>query len=240
MIQPWVQTVSGRPFDLLAPRAEDVVVADIAHALSRINRFSGHTIGEPYSVAHHSMLVADLLASWGAPVAVVREGLLHDAPEAYYGDTVSPVAAAMRSASNAAVGALPDMLRARQEGECTAARDAAWYALTRPLHDLHERIDRVVRAALSLPAIEPAIVKRADLVALAIERRDLMAPCERDWDLPEYAPASAPCGRLHGYEARPTMTRERIDGSSLCAWQYARDRFAAYLAELDAQIGGAT
>jgi 5'-deoxynucleotidase YfbR-like HD superfamily hydrolase len=182
----WIHTRSGTRFDLLAPTTDMVVRADIEHALARINRFSGHT-AEPYSVATHSRLVADILELWGCPPAIVREGLLHDAPEAYYGDTVSPVAAAMRAASNGAVTALPDVLRARQEGECTAARDAAWYALTRPLHDLHERIDRVVRAALALPEIEAGIVKRADLVALAIERRDLFGQPEHDWQLPEYA-----------------------------------------------------
>jgi 5'-deoxynucleotidase YfbR-like HD superfamily hydrolase len=196
MKMTWVQTVSGVAFDLLAPRAEDVRAADIAHSLARINRFSGHTLGEPYSVAHHSMLVADILASWGCPVAIVREGLLHDAPEAYYGDTVSPVAAAMRAASNGAITALPDVLRARQ------------------------RIDRVVRAALALPENETAIVKRADLVALAIERRDLMAPCERDWQLPEYAPMTP-----------------RLDCGMLPRWNEVRDSFAKRWREFDEACG---
>jgi uncharacterized protein len=220
---PWIQTVSGVAFDLLAPRVEMVRVADIAHALARINRFSGHTLGEPYSVAHHSMLVADLLASWGAPVAVVREGLLHDAPEAYYGDTVSPVAAAMRLLG---------------EPEAEPFRTA-------PLARLHERVDAVVRAALSLPEHETAIVKRADLVALAIERRDLMAPCERDWCLPEYAPEAAPCGRVQGRDAPIDECPDPsdwpdIDPAELCDWRDAAERFAAYLTELDAQIAGLT
>ena len=96
MTDPWIQTYTLRAFDLLAPSAEMVDAEDIAHALSRINRFSGHTHGEPYSVAHHSMLVADILASWGWPPEVVREGLLHDAPEAYYGDAVAPLKMALR------------------------------------------------------------------------------------------------------------------------------------------------
>lgn len=243
MTAPWVQTCSGRPFDLLSPRAEDVVIADIAHALSRINRFSGHTIGEPYSVAHHSMLVADLLASWGAPVAVVREGLLHDAPEAYYGDTVSPVQRAARELL--AVGIAKALHRGLivwgpgAMGDDEIARIDALARELDPLRALRERIDPVVRAALSLPEHETAIVKRADLVALAIERRDLMVPCERDWELPEYAPTSAPCGRLYvldgAPDGRPHITRDR-----LCSWSIARDRFAAYLAELDARIGGAS
>ena len=193
----WVQTVSGVAFDLLAPRAEDVRAADIAHSLARINRFSGHTLGEPYSVAHHSMLVADLLASWGCPVAIVREGLLHDAPEAYYGDIVQPMKAAIVAAEEASEGAISDPL----------------VQVTRP-------IDRVVRAALALPEHESAIVKRADLVALAIERRDLMASCERDWELPEYAPVTP-----------------QIDGGMLTRWTEARDSFAKRWRELDDACG---
>jgi uncharacterized protein len=221
MTAPWIQTVSGVAFDLLAPRVEDVRAADIAHALARINRFSGHTLGEPYSVAHHSMLVADILASWGAPVAVVREGLLHDAPEAYYGDIVSPVAAAIRTIDDST----------------EPTRD--------PLSMLRRRVDAVVRAALSLPEHETAIVKRADLVALAIERRDLMAPCERDWCLPEYAPEAAPCGRVQGRDAPIDECPDPsdwpdIDPAELCDWRDAAERFAAYLTELDAQIAGLT
>lgn len=239
----FIQTVSGVAFDLLAPTVEMVRVTDIAHSLARINRFSSHTLGEPYSVAHHSMLVADLLASWGCPVPIVREGLLHDTPETAYGDTTSPVQRAARDLVKLRLLDLMarDVLRWGKVGQ----NDPSWEIdrLAReldPLRALRERIDPVFRAALGLPEVETAIVKRADLVALAIERRDLMAPCERDWCLPEYAPDPAPCGRLHGCEARPSMRSRVIDGSTLCAWQCARDRFAAYLAELDAQIAGST
>lgn len=180
---PWIQTRSGVAFDLLAPAADMVKREDIAHSLSRLARYSGHTI-ETWTVAEHSLLVADLLASWGCPAAVVREGLLHDAPETYYGYTVSPVAAAMREIL---VGALDGVLDGMQ---VTGARGDAH--MLDPLRRLRECVDRVVRAALSLPETETPIVKRADLVALAIERRDLMVPCERDWSLPEYAPRDWP------------------------------------------------
>lgn len=206
----WIQTYTMRTFDLLAPSVEMVDAEDIAHALSRTNRFSGHTHGEPYSVAHHSMLVADLLASWGAPPEVVREGLLHDAGEAYYGDTVSPVKRALDDLDPGKVCQSMVLLRIG--------------------------IDRVVRSALMLPEHETPIVKRADLVALAIERRDLFgAKAEpHDWKLPEYAPTSAPCVRLHW-----STIASRLDASNLIMWGEARSRFIALLADLDAQWPGA-
>ena len=167
-------------------------------------RFNGHTEGEPYSVAHHSMLVADLLASWGAPPAIVREGLLHDAGEAYYGDVVSP------------------LKRAMVAGICRDVSDFEMVA---------ERVDLVVRKTLGLNPDQSHLVRRADLVALAIERRDLFGACERDWHLGEYAPTSAPCGRIqHGaYDTR-------IRPAALIRWETARDRFLELLTELDVAI----
>jgi 5'-deoxynucleotidase YfbR-like HD superfamily hydrolase len=212
--KPWVQTVSGIAFELCEPRVEDVNVGDIAHSLSRIARFNGHPAGEPYSVAHHSMLVADLLASWGAPPAIVREGLLHDAPEAYYGDLTSPLKSAFRGPDDD-----PREVVDRWERVCA-------------------EIDRVVRKALGLASATPSLVRRADLVALAIERRDLFATTEpRDWQLPEYAPTIAPCDRLSGSHEVPTsLLRDRLRASELSPWHIARHRFSAYLAEIDARL----
>lgn len=223
----WIQTHTGRAFDLLEPRAEDVDVADIAHALARINRFSGHTHGEPYSVAHHSMLVADLLASWGAPPAIVREGLLHDAAEAYYGDITSPVKRALRDLM---VG-----------NKAVRVDEASVVHLLAALESLTIPIDRVVRASLVLPEHESAIVKRADLVALAIERRDLFGGVAepRDWALPEYAPTSAPCSRIH-VVTHTRSTYSQIAHDALIDWREAKAGLLAELARLDAQIGGAS
>lgn len=171
MIEPWVQTTSGTAFDLLAPSAEQVDVQDIASHLAKIARYSGATTGSvAYSVAQHSVLVAEILRVWGYDARIQREGLLHDAAEAYYGDTTAPVQAALRA-----------IFRSILES------NKAGFRCDDPLSELHARVDVVVRKALGLAEVEPAIVKRADLVALAIERRLLMAPCERDWKLPEAA-----------------------------------------------------
>lgn len=65
-------------------------LADVAHALALQNRFNGHT-KRPYSVAEHSLLVADIAAADGASVSQQLAALMHDAHEAYTGDVVSPV-----------------------------------------------------------------------------------------------------------------------------------------------------
>ena len=85
-LAPWILTVSGRRFDLLAPTVDSIDAGDIAHALSQVNRFGGHT-RVPYSVAEHSLLVSRIV-----PVGFALAGLLHDAAEAYVGDVVGPLA----------------------------------------------------------------------------------------------------------------------------------------------------
>ena len=86
----WVQTYSGVAFELLAPRAEDVRAADLAHALAYSCRFGGHTRSH-YSVAQHSVLVAALVWHRTRDLGATLLGLLHDAHEAYTGDIKKPV-----------------------------------------------------------------------------------------------------------------------------------------------------
>lgn len=81
----WIQTYSGKRFDLLNPDARMVDILDIAHALSNLCRFNGH-VTRFYSVAQHSVLVSSLA---GPEHALC--GLLHDATEAYVGDMVRPL-----------------------------------------------------------------------------------------------------------------------------------------------------
>jgi len=80
-----IHTFSGIAFDLLDPKPGMILVDDIVHSLSLINRFNG-AAKFPYSVAQHSLYVAGLL-----PPELKLHGLLHDAPEAYVGDMVSPL-----------------------------------------------------------------------------------------------------------------------------------------------------
>lgn len=81
----WILTASGVEFWPLDARAIDVVVWDIAHALSNMCRFTGHC-REFYSVAQHSLLVASIVPSEDRKWA-----LLHDASEAYLTDLPRPL-----------------------------------------------------------------------------------------------------------------------------------------------------
>lgn len=80
----WMQTVSGKAFWPIDPRAEDVDIEDIAHALSMVCRYGGHC-QRFYSVAEHSIYV-----SRHVPKEDALWGLLHDAAEAYIADIVKP------------------------------------------------------------------------------------------------------------------------------------------------------
>lgn len=78
-------TASGHLFDILAFDPSAIDLHDIAHGLSHICRFGGH-VRSYYSVAQHSVLVSELCDTADAQI-----GLLHDAPEAYLGDVISPL-----------------------------------------------------------------------------------------------------------------------------------------------------
>ncbi len=81
----WIQTYSGKAAHLLNPVPSEIDIEDIAHALSMICRFTGH-VHTFYSVAQHSVLVAELL-----PESMQLQGLLHDGHEAFIGDISSPL-----------------------------------------------------------------------------------------------------------------------------------------------------
>lgn len=81
----WLQTQSGVAYWPLSPRAEDVRIEDIAHALSNLCRFGGHC-RRFYSVAEHSVLVSLVV-----PPEHAMQALLHDATEAYMVDVPRPL-----------------------------------------------------------------------------------------------------------------------------------------------------
>lgn len=90
-------TRSGRVFDLAAPTPEMVDLSDIAWSLARTPRFNGHP-DCTVSVALHSMHVSRIAArlwqerfSVPMPPELELQALLHDAPEAYIGDVISPL-----------------------------------------------------------------------------------------------------------------------------------------------------
>jgi hypothetical protein len=82
---PSFVTFTGKTFHPFDPDPDDICIEDIAHALSNICRYNGHS---PVfcSVADHSILVSRILKTEGYNDHIVLAGLLHDASEAYLCD----------------------------------------------------------------------------------------------------------------------------------------------------------
>lgn len=93
-MSPTILTHSGLSFNLLEPNPDLIEIEDIAHALSMLCRFTGHT-NRFYSVAEHSVR-----ASREVHADFALEALLHDATEAYLGDVSSPLKAQLHEYRN--------------------------------------------------------------------------------------------------------------------------------------------
>lgn len=137
---PEMHLASGRRFFLLAPDPGAIDIRDIAAALSRQCRYTGHLRPEIplYSVAQHCVLVSDLV-----PESLKYEALLHDAAEAYTGDLARPLKLAMRALSDGPM-----------------------------VHDaITEKIEKVIARVFGVPNPLTPEVKRADILAAAIEKK---------------------------------------------------------------------
>jgi hypothetical protein len=160
---PWIQTFTGRAFDLFDPQPDQICLEDIAHSLSQICRFTGHC-GRFYSVAEHCWEMSDLIES--DDPAVKLAALMHDAHEAYLGDISSPMGFHVLLVPPGCV-----------QVETTIRLSA-----------LKTKIQAAIHAALRIPLdhIDHPLIKAADLKMLASEKRDLMRPEPRPWiELPD-------------------------------------------------------
>jgi 5'-deoxynucleotidase YfbR-like HD superfamily hydrolase len=81
----WIHTFTGLKFYLLNPRPEMIRIEDIAHALSMLCRWTGHTKYH-YSVAQHAYYCSLIVRPELALAA-----LLHDSSEAYLNDINRPL-----------------------------------------------------------------------------------------------------------------------------------------------------
>ncbi|SHO65847.1 HD domain-containing protein [Pseudoxanthobacter soli DSM 19599] len=165
-----ITTASGRVVNLVDPSSDEIDWHDVAAHLARIPRFNGATDTDrpPYSVAQHSLFVAELSA-WIAvhergaaqvdPDDAYAYGLLHDSPEYAYGDWISPAKSALQEIARRLAG-LDGMS-----------------LMQRTLRMLDDGLAHVIHAEAGLPWPPPlavtTLVKRADLSALAIEQATL-------------------------------------------------------------------
>ena len=150
----WQLTATGATFDLCRADPASISLLDIAQSLATTNRYNGAAL-RPNSVAEHSLLVVEIMQRDLAisDAATLLAGLMHDAHETYIGDLTSPLKAAM------------------------ARLGMDW-------HGFEASIQRQVlqRFMLHEPWLEAgALIKTADLIARATERRDLLPPGGPDW-----------------------------------------------------------
>lgn len=160
----WIETFSGERWWPHDPRVEDVRRIDLP-ALVQVIRFGGHCRSKRpgsspfalYSVGQHSVLCAELVSALGGTPFERKCGLMHDGHEIYPPGDVLSPVFRYACPATSALRAMSD-----------AAKEA-------------------FRAAMGLPLAMPEIVKRADMIMLATELRDLMITQSWQRKLPDPA-----------------------------------------------------
>lgn len=86
----YTENMKGRRFYYNDLSCNTYDIEEIAHALSMICRAGGH-FRQFYSVATHSILIAEYFIKLNYDFKTIRTALLHDATEAYIGDVITPL-----------------------------------------------------------------------------------------------------------------------------------------------------
>ncbi len=89
-LSPWLGTSAGGKVYPFGIRPEDFDLTVIAHALSNICRYGGHT-SKFWSVAAHSIEVAECVLFMTGDKRAALHGLMHDASETFLGDIPAPI-----------------------------------------------------------------------------------------------------------------------------------------------------
>lgn len=134
----------------------------IARALSRVFRFTGHS-QLPLSVARHSCFVATILKDLAYSPKVQLYGLVHDIHETVVNDL-----------NWAVKNSLSPIAKAEYEHLADAADEALY---------------KVLGVVYPMPPAIYAAVKKADWIAVATEKRDLMPRGDRPWTMTPYKPS---------------------------------------------------
>ncbi len=108
----WKQSYVGLALDLDDPKPEQFDIVDMAHSLATINRYGGHAAW-PYSVAQHSVVVAELVFATEPREALAA--LLHEGEEPWIGDWSSPLKWLLRQRAPEALALISPIKRACEE-----------------------------------------------------------------------------------------------------------------------------
>lgn len=150
-----IHTCSGHQAQLLHPTPEATTQhlnsANVAHSLACINRFTGHAV-RPYSVAEHSLLVEQILVT-----------------ELNCTNTQALMAGLYHDAHEVLCGDTSTPMK--------LAVGPAWDAVEHPLREAVLRHFGLFGYAETWARL----IKRADLIALATERRDLLPLVTEPW-----------------------------------------------------------
>ncbi len=138
----WMRTHSGGRFYVSDVTRTKIKLEDISHGLSHICRFGGHTKFF-YSVAQHSLMVADIVKALGGTVEQEMWALMHDSTEAYMGDIPTPLKHTLTN-----FGAREEVLMGHIDNQLSLPDHGGWEYI-------------------------PSIVKQADKIALVTEARQL-------------------------------------------------------------------
>lgn len=174
-----MQTHGGRAVSFLTPDPDSVDIEDICIALSRLPRFTAAT-RFVYTVAQHSLHVHTIVKETSpTDVAAHLWALCHDFHEAFTGDLSSPFQKAIETL-------IP-------------------MGCSNPVSIIQSKLDHAIAKHFAIDwndviAVKP-LIKRADLIALATEKAQLMAvgqpwtaidlpPVDKDVELMRLSPAN--------------------------------------------------
>lgn len=162
----WIETFTGKRVNPMHLDEELIDIVDIAHSLALQCRFVGHCLVF-YSVAEHSILVADTVAKIRLSYVGTKEdanktllaALLHDAAEAYLGDIARPI---------------------------------KHHNAFKQVVEIEKQILGKVMLKYNCTGADWELIKKADGIMLATEAKVLMADNGKGWYLPEPALPDTP------------------------------------------------
>lgn len=180
----WIETFTGKRVNPMHLDEELIDINDIAHSLALQCRFLGHCLTF-YSIAEHSILVADLVhrEMYHAESEIYEGGddftkrtcmaaLLHDAAEAYIGDIARPIKHSY---------------------------------MFKNVPEIEQQILGKIMRKFDCIGVDWQLIKKADSMMLATEAEYLMADSGKGWYLPEPALADGMRSLQIGADPEPTF-----------------------------------